>query len=596
MPNQRRPDGSMFPAYHYAPTSDLLFHAPAKYKLHETHQAPVDALPNEVLTLIFELVFQHYEDATDIFRDRLSRVSKRWREIVLHTPCFWSVLHLSPSQLPSQLIETLEMCLERSKGYPLDIRIRCYWDPKLTCDVFNRIIPHSQRWKRLSIQTPNVDVFSYLQTVRAPILKSLELSYFSCEKSLELPPPFFSMATLPALTTLTLRNVSLKKAMLPLPQLRRLDLRGSVTWPGYLELCEFLGGTTNVEHLVLHLRPADVLQQHGGTFQDVPAVRVSLPSLRACDVITSEGLSPNLSTIMRQLSCPNILSMTIHDNGSEYGSTSEKLVQFTGSPYIPASTRSAAWHHPRNTPSLCVWSSDPYLAWASLSPRPALTVLQLRAPSWPSHDHLSEMFSSLSALETLVLWEFRPSAALKAVGAGSVIAIPTLKSLDIEIQHTRESTDQDITHFMEKFSFPNLECLRLQNMRTTEWENLLNGSRFSSLRSLTLVDMGDFLASNADPVVSFPNLTALHLVNVASNDFVRRLHQTLTRPSGWLGLQTLSFRGDTFLSKPLLHSVVEYRCRISHRISTLILDARYCMNEESRNWLYHHSDVRFISL
>lgn len=546
---------------------------------------PIETIPDEILTLILESAcLCHDDDSIHRFRDLLLAVSRKWREIVLRTPSFWSVLQLSPS---NDILIYIDTHLERSKQYPLDICMRCYWRPKITKAIFDRITPHSERWRRLVIQTPTSDIFSHLENVPGPSLETIEIYNFSREAS-QSSQPTLLMSNLSRLSSLSLQNMSLGSKVPFMPQLRKLEIRASTTWNSYFELCEVLGRSPALENLTLHLKPINIFEH--ALSRPAP---ISLPALHYCQIITSEGLSYNISSLMRQLYCPNIICMTVQDIGPM--AEREILMRFDGSSTDP-SAGTVTWDAlqcQRNPSKLYVRSSDPYLAWSALTPRPSLTVLELRAPRWPTHHRLEELCSGLMSLETLVLREFQTSSALQDIGVGPAVAIPSLQTLDIEFQHTRRSEDHHVSQFFRIFSLRNLRSLRLRDLLAREWENLLCSSYYPSLRSLSLLDMRDFISSTANPVTTFPFITDLHLSNVRSNDFVRRLVQSRPICDGWSKLQNMTIVGDDLISKPLLHKVVAVRSEMGLRISNLVLEEQH-VNEESRNWLNRHCGVNYV--
>lgn len=528
---------------------------------------PIEIIPDEILTAILECAC--HDDPVHLSRDLLLAVCQKWRKIVLHTPTFWSMLHLSPSNKPGDILRYLNIHLERSKKYPLDIHLRCYWHPRITKVIFDRIIAHSERWRRLVIDTPTDDIFSHLENVPGPSLEVVKICYFSREKASQDPLPTLLMTNLSSLSSLSLQNISLGSKAPFMPQLRKLNVRGTTSWTSYFKLCDVLGCLPALESLTLQLKPLNTPEDTGSSSEN--RAPISLPTLHHCHVITSEGLSYNISRLLRQLGCPNLVCMTVHDIGP--GAESEILMRIDKpSDKPPTGTIGAALHPSR----LYVRSSDPYLAWNSLTPRPSLTELELRAPEWPAHHQVEELFRCLTTLEVLTLREFDTFSALLDIGAGPAVAIPSLQTLDIEFKHTRHSEDHHVSQFFRILSLPHLRSLRLQNLLTKEWENLLYSSYYPSLCFLSLLDMTDFISSTADPTTTFPFITELHLTNVRSNDFVRRLLQD----RAWPKLQTMRIVGDDLISKPLLQKMVVARREVGLHISNLVLDELH-VNEDS---------------
>ncbi|PFH51094.1 hypothetical protein AMATHDRAFT_47369 [Amanita thiersii Skay4041] len=565
-------------------------------------RSAIETVPYEILTLIFECVCTWHDGDPAVFRNLLSQVSRKWRELIFHTPSLWSVLYLSPSQEPSQLMESLEMHLESSKTCLLDIHLFCYWDPEITEAIFDRITPHCERWRSLSVITPNMATFSHLQNIRSASLRTLEVSYFSSGKTYGIPPPSLCVSRFPNLSSLSLRNVGVLNSD-TLPRLKRLEVWGYVTGNDIPGLYDILAGSQALEYLRFHLKPTEVLQHYIHRGQSIP---VFLPALRIYDIITSEGISHDLSAMVQMISCPNLMSMTIQDY--ENGRAGDTLVQFTGNSYTPSTADEAvalASCRTPATPRLYVHSSDPYLAWTSLSPRPALIALELHAPVWPRHAHLVEAFSSLSSLERMVLRGLRASDALDAIGPGAVITIPNLRTLDIEFYYTRATVDRlDGARFLGLFSMPNLESLRLANLHAAEWDSIIrccccsDRANFRTIRSLTLVDMKDFLSSANDLSRIFPCLTDLQLVSTRSNDFLR--HILYSPPNlpisslAWPELRALAIHGDNLISKSLLYRVLEVQSGIGRPID-LTLDEGCFGNQESLDWLSTHSNLKLVA-
>ncbi|KAK1223444.1 hypothetical protein PQX77_013683 [Marasmius sp. AFHP31] len=100
-------------------------------------------IPSEVLTEIFghcvgmnHLTLRSLDNADERAKTchstlttpiRLSHVSRRWREILLHTPKLWTTLSLNlAAPEPETLLRT---CLKRSRGMDLDVIV---WDQSLT--------------------------------------------------------------------------------------------------------------------------------------------------------------------------------------------------------------------------------------------------------------------------------------------------------------------------------------------------------------------------------------------------------------------------------------------------------------------------------
>lgn len=82
--------------------------------------SPINQLPMETLSHIFDLVCTYGQDASHAYArhaTKLAQVCSRWRSNVISTPLLWSTIHISQKTRP----EFITLCLERSKVVPLDI-------------------------------------------------------------------------------------------------------------------------------------------------------------------------------------------------------------------------------------------------------------------------------------------------------------------------------------------------------------------------------------------------------------------------------------------------------------------------------------------
>lgn len=82
--------------------------------------SPVNRLPTETLSHIFDLVCTQDQDQSHVYprcAAKLAQVCGKWRSNVISTPLLWSTVHISRKTQP----EFIALCLERSKDVPLDI-------------------------------------------------------------------------------------------------------------------------------------------------------------------------------------------------------------------------------------------------------------------------------------------------------------------------------------------------------------------------------------------------------------------------------------------------------------------------------------------
>ncbi|KAL4072022.1 hypothetical protein J3A83DRAFT_4188085 [Scleroderma citrinum] len=109
---------------------------------------PIDGLPTELLVSILDLTIRAYPD-----RERqweLARVSRRWRDVILENPVFWTtidLLALSTSAIKAQL--------KRSGNLLLDVIIKVEDSPRSICDLIESrmyiVMPHVHRWRALDM-------------------------------------------------------------------------------------------------------------------------------------------------------------------------------------------------------------------------------------------------------------------------------------------------------------------------------------------------------------------------------------------------------------------------------------------------------------
>ncbi|KLO08711.1 hypothetical protein SCHPADRAFT_1000753 [Schizopora paradoxa] len=130
-------------------------------------------LPSEILLDVFSLAIRnsHIPHLTfttgNIFQDcvaliNISRVCRRWRELALTDPSFWSSIHI---HLDDPTAETLrqaayfaDVCYSRSKDLPLTIFITLanLSDLRIAHLLLQSVISHEARWTRIAINlTPN---------------------------------------------------------------------------------------------------------------------------------------------------------------------------------------------------------------------------------------------------------------------------------------------------------------------------------------------------------------------------------------------------------------------------------------------------------
>ena len=116
--------------------------------------APINRLPNGLLLRIFELSIHESVlefPKCDVHRHRkreLAGVSRRWRDVVLHSPSLWTTIKLSPTWSEPFVASHVA----RSSQFLLDIEM-CYCErvTRAFCLSMARLVVCYQRWRSLRI-------------------------------------------------------------------------------------------------------------------------------------------------------------------------------------------------------------------------------------------------------------------------------------------------------------------------------------------------------------------------------------------------------------------------------------------------------------
>lgn len=506
-----------------------------------------------------------------------------WRDTALNTASLWSTVHISQGNVASRL-EALPVFIDRSKGHLLNLQLECFWNQEVTESVISHLKPYSNRWKNLDILALNTDVLSLLNNIAVPSLESLKISHFSARRNLAIPSEFFG-GHLPNLSTLILRNICFQDVKFSLSNLTLLEIRGLGNWPEYSELREALGGEAScLERFVLHVKPSLVLEQvqRGGNSP------IHLPRLRSLDILTSEWLSSDISSLARLFSYPAIQHLSVQACSGSATTFGQDIVHYTTLP-IPTGVAS-------DLPKMSVQSSSMFLAWALLSPELRLSTLELTAATWPSYPRLAEMFAGMPLLQKLVLNDINPTVALGViVGDGRpAISVPTLRHLEISVslKSFYQISAPDVARLVRLFALPNLTSLVLRNMSADQWKCVVASFRkytteYPCLQALTLANMSDIIGSDSVAAVAFPLIRQLNLIQVGANPIIK----CLLTPGHWPDLETITICGDINASKPLLHRVLTTREAAGQPLTKLFLDQTFSSNLESWGWLHEHVEI-----
>ncbi|KZP28587.1 hypothetical protein FIBSPDRAFT_927387 [Athelia psychrophila] len=156
-------------------------------------RAPIDTLPNELLSNIFTMGAASGPPPLDMeqlpFAFLVSSISRRWREAAISSPPLWSQLSFTANT--------------RSAAYPLDISINVLrrrgsadWP---VSKIMLTLLPHCERWRKLCVRAgdanENFIIRSLVQHIPVPLLQHFEFVYDG--KCIEVDgshAPFFNLA------------------------------------------------------------------------------------------------------------------------------------------------------------------------------------------------------------------------------------------------------------------------------------------------------------------------------------------------------------------------------------------------------------------
>ncbi|KAF9484548.1 hypothetical protein BDN70DRAFT_872325 [Pholiota conissans] len=574
-------------------------------------------LPNEILAYILELGYFECDGngAPDTaFRTLASRISSRLRQVVLRTPSLWSIIHVSPNSVPSQM----DPCIRHSMKYPLDIRLRCFWEPEMAEEIMEKLVPHQDRWRRLSMTVKDDFVLTLLGSRGAPLLEYLDISYHGYHRHIAMPSYVFG-GQLPRLDHLCLRHVDITNLGFSLRGIRTLEIRGYGTWPAYPQLKELLGGSESLENLVLHVKPGQVLEQvFPDEAWDAPHPQIYLPELRTMNIYTSEWLSSKMTPFIRLFAFPKLDSLALYEDATQnLDSKPQAAILYTRGT-VPSIDQYLST--PQRLPNrLDLVTCSLYLGCLAMSGIP-VTTLELRGVRWPDHAMLKTVFDSLGALENLFIYDLNPKQAIRGLlrdeanerlslanyaEMEDTITLPRLQCLVVEFteRSTWDVTRSSTFAFLRVFIFPALHSLRIAKIiGLPQWKAIvdaftIHASEYHSLTSLTLAKMSDLLPTNphdphyTDIATAFPYIRDLSLDSFASSNSLLLQLLRSASTTALSGLKSLSLRGDPNVSKPLLHRVISARERAGAPLMRLCLDRHFASNAESLAWIKEHVEV-----
>jgi len=429
--------------------------------------------------------------------------------------------------------------------------------------------------------------------------------------------------------------------------IKTLEIRGYGIWPSFPRLDEMLSGSSSLRRLILHVKPAEVLQQvrsSSETNRPHHSGQILLPELVYLEVYTSEWLTEDVAEFLQLFACPKLRLLTMRESVT---STSEKanmvmtysaIRQGSGSPSVNSMLADPWDENTREITEtdisrqlLWVRSASVYHACSALSFSGAstLTTLELHKVFFPRLALMKEMFAALKNLTNLLILDFVPHDILDSImgvegpeldeldweETHHSVVLPSLQRLLFEFKNSVSSVSsweqatpkQDHTSsFLRLFHVPSLSSLVLKGASLPQWRGTTEvfaraEDAYPKLTSLKIMDMTEPIPSDphepgyVDAVRAFPRLEKLSLKGVNSNVFLKslvdHLHCSSNSPISptttvvWPKFHTLSISNDANASKPLLHRAISSRENAGFPIVGLYLDNHFNRNAESWQWM-----------
>ncbi|KAI6108708.1 hypothetical protein EDD16DRAFT_64318 [Pisolithus croceorrhizus] len=131
----------------------------------------IQRLPVEILSLIFHLALCGTNPSR---KEILARVSRRWKNIILEQPSFWSTFTIHSGED----IDRTREHLKRSREAPLHITIHEGFFGPNSRDQLDLLISNASRWRSLTV----------IAVVRRVVTPTMRQSILDCIGAIELPP------------------------------------------------------------------------------------------------------------------------------------------------------------------------------------------------------------------------------------------------------------------------------------------------------------------------------------------------------------------------------------------------------------------------
>jgi len=194
--------------------------------------SPISCLPTEILVFILDLDV-HTHRHPEPRKQKLTSVCRRWRDVILQTPCFWSTIYVASD------VSSINTHLERSRESLLDIVIQCApFSPPKQLELLpglDIVMACAHRWRSLLVTADySVDhnpeeegeemlmefVAVRINHLHFPSLKSVTISPLCAVGHLA----FLSVARAPVLEHLELDEFMVYDIPTPMAMLKTLKL------------------------------------------------------------------------------------------------------------------------------------------------------------------------------------------------------------------------------------------------------------------------------------------------------------------------------------------------------------------------------------
>ncbi|KAL0569044.1 hypothetical protein V5O48_012929 [Marasmius crinis-equi] len=306
------------------------------YNSPEALRSPIHRLPPEILTKIFaincvgaRLAFAGGIGMPDVFS--ISQVCRRWREILLFTPSFWSDFQMYYPENKGQqagIARMTRLFLERSKNVPLTLMFLVPWETPWRAekpDHLSLLVESAERWKNVDMIVEDFfhPFFRLLSERRLGLcsLQSLELKCgIDGPKFLIVPLNVFERCA--SLVSVRLNDLSSEWRSLRLPwkQLTRLQ----VCRINSLDLIPLLGECPRLRDLTLEA--CSLSDTPGGrTTSWATSTMITLPHLETLSMPDCD----HIPDLLGHLTLPRLSFLRFQDSQSDLAVREmERIVEF----------------------------------------------------------------------------------------------------------------------------------------------------------------------------------------------------------------------------------------------------------------------------